>query len=132
MTPVVKFESPEAMSIVKQAIQEKYHLAETEMNEFFCDAIPIGLGEEDGMLYRMQFHTHYQMSQEMKYGAVINLGTGKWKRFIAMIRNNGRGKYKSLLLARKWNLAWLVYSLGSGKQSQTDRNAAGDSNAAGS
>ena len=77
MTPVVKFESPEAMSIVKQAIQEKYHLAETEMNEFFCDAIPIGLGEEDGMLYRMQFHTHYQMSQEMKYGAVINLGTGK-------------------------------------------------------
>ena len=76
VTPVVKIESPEAMSIVKQAIQEKYQLTGTEMDELFCDAIPIGLGEEDGMLYRMQFHTHYQLNQEMKYGAVINLGTG--------------------------------------------------------
>lgn len=77
MTPVVKFESPEAMSIVKQAIHEKYHITQAEMDELFCDAIPIGLGEEDGLLYRMQFHTHFQMNQEMKYGAVINLGTGK-------------------------------------------------------
>ena len=77
VTPVVKVESPEAMSIVKRAIQEKYHLTETEINELFCDVISIGLGDEDGVLYRMQFHTHYQINQEMKYGAVINLGTGK-------------------------------------------------------
>lgn len=77
VTPSIKVDSLEAMSIVKQAIQEKYHVTQAEMDELFCDAIPIGLGEEDGLLYRMQFHTHYQMNQEMKYGAVINLGTGK-------------------------------------------------------
>ena len=74
--PDVRIESNEAMKLVEQAIMQKYHLAESELNVLFCDAVPAGLGENNEQMYLMKFHTHYQMNQEMKYGAVINLATG--------------------------------------------------------
>lgn len=74
--PVVRIESNEAMKTVGQAIMQKYHLTESELKVLFCDAVPAGLGENNEQMYLMKFHTHYQMSQEMKYGAVINLATG--------------------------------------------------------
>ena len=55
------------MKLVEQAIMQKYHLAESELNVLFCDAVPAGLGENNEQMYLMKFHTHYQMNQEMKY-----------------------------------------------------------------
>ena len=77
VTPEIHTDALEAMALVEQAIREKYHVSQPEMNTLFCDLIPAGIGEEDGLIIRMQFHTHYQLNLEMKYGAVINLGTGK-------------------------------------------------------
>ena len=77
LTPEINTDTQEAMALVEQAIREKYRVSEPEMNALFCDLLPIGTGDADGLMIRMQFHTHYQLNQEMKYGAVINLGTGK-------------------------------------------------------
>ena len=62
--PDVRIESNEAMKLVEQAIMQKYHLAESELNVLFCDAVPAGLGENNEQMYLMKFHTHYQMNQD--------------------------------------------------------------------
>ena len=77
VTPEVNTDAQEAMALVEREIRAKYHVSDPEMNALFCDLLPMGTGEEEGLLVRLQFHTHYQLNQEMKYGAVINLGTGK-------------------------------------------------------
>ena len=77
VTPEINTDAQEALALAERAIREKYHVTETEMNALFCDLRPVGTVEDGGLLVRMQFHTHYQLNQEMKYGAVINLGTGK-------------------------------------------------------
>ena len=77
VTPAASVDAQEAMALAEQAIRGKYSVSDAEMKALFCDVIPLGAGEENGMLVRMQFHTHYQLNQEMKYGAVINLGTGQ-------------------------------------------------------
>lgn len=77
ITPEINTDEQKAMALVEREIRTKYHVSEPEMNALFCDLLPMGIGEEEGLLVRLQFHTHYQLNQEMKYGAVINLGTGK-------------------------------------------------------
>ena len=76
-TPEINTDEQEAMALVEREIRAKYRDSEPEMKALFCDLLLIGTGEEEGLLVRLQFHTHYQLNQEMKYGAVINLGTGK-------------------------------------------------------
>ena len=77
VTAAAAVDAQEAMALAEQAIRTKFDVSEDEMKALFCDVFPAGIGAENGMLVRMQFHTHYQLNQEMKYGAVINLGTGQ-------------------------------------------------------
>lgn len=110
--PVVRIESNEAMKLVEQAIMQKYHLAESELNVLFCDAVPAGLGENNEQMYLMKFHTHYQMNQEMKYGAVINLATGTVEAVFSYETEKWPDEGLRLLdycAEREWKEGWYIH-----------------------
>ncbi len=68
---------PQGQDVARAAVQEKYGLSDAELNRLFLSAESIGVGEEKGELWRMQYHTHYAYNQEPMYAALVNMQTGQ-------------------------------------------------------
>ena len=77
--PVEKISMKRALELAEAAVKEKYRPDEAEWHEVFADAEDIGTGEEDGLLYRFDFHRHYFYygDKDLLWGAVVNMATGK-------------------------------------------------------
>ena len=77
--PVETISMKQAAETAEAAVKEKYHPDEAEWKEVFSDPENAGVGEEDGQLYRFDFHRHYYYYRDadLLYGAVVNMATGK-------------------------------------------------------
>lgn len=75
--PISKISDDEATRLVKDAVMRKFGINEADLNRLFYDAEFGGIGEENGLLNRYVFHTHYRVDQEKVYGAVINRATSE-------------------------------------------------------
>ena len=52
-------------------------MTDANLKEWFYDFIDMGTGEEDGLLYRIDFHKHYDVAVELQYGVLVNMATGR-------------------------------------------------------
>lgn len=78
---VVSMTGGEALRLAGEAVMEKYRLSEKELNVYFSEQNLLSgnliVGEENGALYLVNFHTHAWVDTEMMYGVLVNAATGK-------------------------------------------------------
>ena len=75
--PVQKITMRQALDLAEAEVKIKYGVTDVNLKEWFCDFIDMGTGEEDGLLYRIEFHKHYDVAVEPQYGVLVNMATGK-------------------------------------------------------
>ena len=75
--PVQKITMRKALDLAEAELKTKYGVTDANLKEWFSDFIDQGTGGEDGLLYRIDFHEHYEIGLEMKYGVMVNMATGK-------------------------------------------------------
>ena len=102
----------EAAALVKTAVMEKYGLTEEAVNLLFYEASYAGTGDDNALLTRYVFHTHYLYDQENMYGAVINRATGVVTDVYSYQRKDLSPEWKLLFFAAEteqaenWYIRW--------------------------
>lgn len=77
--PVEKISVKQAAERTEKELKEKYGVTDGELKEMFSDMSPAGTGEENGRLYRIDYHPHYYYSfaKDLRYTFIVNMATGK-------------------------------------------------------
>ena len=110
--PVQKITMRQALDLAEAEVKTKYGVTEANLKEWFSDFIDLGTGEEDGLLYLIDFHKHYDVAVELQYGVVVNMATGRVEGSVSYLEKDRTLEWQLLEFAAEtehksgWYINW--------------------------
>ena len=110
--PVQKITMRQALDLAEAEVKTKYGVMEANLKEWFSDFIDLGTGEEDGLLYLIDFHKHYDVAVELQYGVVVNMATGRVEGSVSYLEKDRTLEWQLLEFAAEtehksgWYINW--------------------------